>query len=112
MPGSEDPAPRESASGPTHRWVSPLPYLAFTPRSATTGTVLGRGAADKDPTLRSSPAAQRDHKLCGHVTPGASSPHCEAGWVLEGGVQMAQRRARRSQDRFHQGATTGGGNNR
>lgn len=102
MPGSEDPAPRESASGPTHRWVSPLPDGAFTARSATADTALGRGAADKDPTHRSSPAAQRDHKLCRHVALGASSPQCEGhvGWVLEGGVQMAQGCAGRSQGRI------------
>lgn len=94
MPGSEDPAPRKSASGPTHRWVSPnagpsppLPDGSFTPHSPTTGTTLDKGTGDKEYTLRNSPEAERNLKLCSHVARGASRPQCEWG----GGVGPGRR---------------------
>ena len=43
MPGPEGPASRQSASGSTHRWVSPRSLHALQPRGAVRPVAEGAG---------------------------------------------------------------------
>lgn len=64
VPGPEDPASWQSASGPTHRWVSSAPQCAALSLSGAShpaqcpGTNQGGGPSDPEPTLQLSEAVR------------------------------------------------------
>lgn len=114
MPGSEDPSPRKSASGPTHRWVSlsadlnfVSPSGVFTPRAAAT---VDGGATDEGPALRCSPPGEGNRRPRGCVVR-ASKPlgHEGAAWGLEHGSRLSARCWEAMGEEFTQGEGARGG---